>query len=284
MNVIVSRLVQHKLSLRYQSVGALEVVQDLHLMLIDGLHELVRPEPDIVVFVHEQEGLLGDLFLDLWHGLRIEFFEESHHSLQILLIPTVKQERLDLHASLQLRSKLCDLGQAFFTLVQIDHASIPLVAKELSRILRCDSLEYATNKLFFFLLLLFLLLLLFYLLWCRGSFLTRSLLCNYILLVLLFLLLGCFGLCSILIRESQSCGQSKATGCDSVEKLRRLAALLGARSSACAFVVVELPWLLDQAIEVHLGWRRLMLYSAEHTVLTRFSFLGEKETLHSKSN
>ena len=188
-----------------------------------------------------------------------------------------------MHASLQLRCKLCDLGKPFFTLVQIDHASIPLVAKELSRILRCDSLEYATNKLFF----LFLLLLLFYLLWCSGSFLTRSLLCNYILLVLLFLLLGCFGLCSILIRESQSCGQSKATGCDSVEKLRRLAALLGARSSACAFVVVELPWLLDQAIEVHLGWRRLMLYSAEHTVctiVTRFSFLGEKETLHSKSN
>ena len=52
MNVIVSRLVQHKLSLRYYSVGAFEVVQNLHLMLIDGLHELIRPEPDIVVFVH----------------------------------------------------------------------------------------------------------------------------------------------------------------------------------------------------------------------------------------
>ena len=154
-----------------------------------------------------------------------------------------------MHTSLQLRRKLCDLGQAFFTLIQIDHASIPLIAKELSCILRRDSLEYATNELFFFLFLLLLLLLLFfYLLWSSGSFFTRSLRCNNILLFLLFLLLGCFGLCSIMIRKSESCRQSEATGCDSVVELRavrRLTTLLGAKSSTCAFIAVELPWLLD---------------------------------------
>ena len=160
MNIIVSGLVKHKLSLRYHCVGALEVIQNLHLMLIDGLHELIRPEPDVVVFVHEQEGLLRDLFFDLWHGLWIEIFEESHHSLHILLVPTVEQERLDLHTSLQLCRKLCDLAKAFFTLVQIDHASISLLAEELSRILRRDSLEHTTNELFFLFLCFLLLLLL----------------------------------------------------------------------------------------------------------------------------
>lgn len=53
VNVIVTRLVKDKLCLCNQHVWALKVLQDLELVLVDGLHELQRPKPDIVELVHQ---------------------------------------------------------------------------------------------------------------------------------------------------------------------------------------------------------------------------------------
>ena len=91
MNVIVTRLVKHQLSLGNHRVGALKVVQNLYLVLIYGLHELLRPKPNIIVLVHEQKGLLRYLLFDLWHSLRVKIFEKCHYGFHILLIPAIKQ-------------------------------------------------------------------------------------------------------------------------------------------------------------------------------------------------
>ena len=119
-------------------------------MLIDGFHELWRPEPNIVVFVHEQKCLFRDLLLYLRHSLCIKALKELHDSLHVLFVPTVQQKWLHLHASLQLRGKLSYLCQTFLAFVQIDHSSIPLLSQELGSIFGRDCLEYSTYKFIFF--------------------------------------------------------------------------------------------------------------------------------------
>ena len=60
-------------------------------MLVDCLHELLGPEPDIVELVHQEESFVGlDLLLDLRNSLRVEFFKEVHHGCHILLVFTVE--------------------------------------------------------------------------------------------------------------------------------------------------------------------------------------------------
>ena len=114
-------------------------------MLVDGFHELLWPEPDVVVLVHQQERLLWNLLLDLRHRLWIQFLEVRHESLHVLLIATVEQKRLHLHASLQLCCELNGLREALLALVQIYHSPISLVTEKLRHILCSQFFEHATD-------------------------------------------------------------------------------------------------------------------------------------------
>ena len=124
-------------------------------MLVDGLHELLWPEPDVIVLVHQEEILLGYFLLDRGHYLGIELFEEVHHSLHICLVFAVEEHWLDSHAALQLEAELGRRSQTVLCLVQINDSTSSLTAKQFSCIFGIDLSKDATYKLF---LLLFLLL------------------------------------------------------------------------------------------------------------------------------
>ena len=114
-------------------------------MLVDGFHELLWPEPDVVVLVHQQERFLRNFLLNLRNRLWIQFLEVGHESLHVLLIATVEQKWLHLHTSLQLRCELDSLSEALLTLVQVYHPPISLLAEKLRDILRSQFFEHATD-------------------------------------------------------------------------------------------------------------------------------------------
>lgn len=97
VDVIVAGLVQNKLCLRDQHVWPLEERQDLDLVLIDGLHQLLLPKPDVIVLVHEEEALLRDFLFDLRDSLRVILLEIGHYSGHVFLIFRVEKQWLNLH-------------------------------------------------------------------------------------------------------------------------------------------------------------------------------------------
>lgn len=129
MDVVVTRLVKNKLGFCDQHVWALEVLQDLELVLVNGFHKLLRPEPDIIELVHQEEGLDGDLFLNLRQGLGVELLKESHHRFHVCLVLAVEQQRLYIHTALQLHSELSHLADVLPVFVQVDYSSIFAIAK-----------------------------------------------------------------------------------------------------------------------------------------------------------
>ena len=64
MNVVVTGVMQDELGFGDKQVWSLEEGKYLELVLVDGLHELLWPEPDVIVLVHQQEVLLRDLLFD----------------------------------------------------------------------------------------------------------------------------------------------------------------------------------------------------------------------------
>ena len=135
VNIIVARLIQNKLSFRLEQVRSLEVLQHFHLVLVDGLHQVHWPEPQVIELVHQKERLLRDLFRDLGNRIWVEILEELHDCGHILFVLGIEQQWLSAHTAVQLHGEVSDFAKPLLFFVEIDDATSALLTEQLGCIL-----------------------------------------------------------------------------------------------------------------------------------------------------